>query len=187
MRHVFCALVFMFTICPQLSAQDRTKAAKECEFDGIGLDFTLQEFVKVHPHAINLATEKSQEMSISRMTVRGRDATAVVYSFLGQKMWSIGVLYDAETVRNLGGDKVVLKMLEEKLGKANNSKITDYPYRVNLKWSIKDASREINAESKREGVAVFFSDIKLKEQAKKLMDKIRKSSITFLGFLPPVF
>jgi len=107
------------------------KFARDFSFDKVKLGTPIKDFLKRYPKAEK--TDSDDKLKIELYTVPVPPATSCSYLFLDGNLYEMRLLYDVAATEEMGGWRVLIEKLIDKLGKveAGDFKQEEDPLKIN--------------------------------------------------------
>lgn len=178
MRKVPLLLLFLSVLTSVVNAQqnDVSRAAKDFAFHGVTLSTSIETFLRRYPKAAlrNEGCDKSANVVI--YGVMGEETGGATYSFVDGKLYEMDIIYDHEDLTRMGGYRVPLDKLVEKLGYASDGNEKDNS--ISATWDFPEVNRRIQcSEIGGTGCLIKVIDTQAAENVLR-----RKEKAANLGF-----
>lgn len=155
----------------------QVQAAREFAFEGVGLATDLKAFLDKYPTAERVVEEGMPDVGVKTYRVKElQTADSAQYVFLDDVLYQVTVFYEAERLKEMGGETIPLRKLVQKLGPQdkNSPGITRRSGEESFiaKWDFPDAKRRITFVATSQLTFVSIADIvKSQVVSQRITDK----------------
>lgn len=151
------------------------KFARDFSFDKVRLGTPLKDFLKRYPKAEK--TDSDAKLKIELYTVPVPPATSCSYLFLDGNLYEMRLLYDVATTEKMGGWKVIIDKLVDKLGKveADDLKHEKDPFKLDGIWRLGKVNRAIEFLVTEDMTKVEVTDLKALREINQRKKKAAKT------------
>jgi hypothetical protein len=151
------------------------KFARDFSFDKVKLGLPVKDFLKRYPKAKR--TDTDAKLKIELYTVPVPPATSCAYLFQDGSLYEMRLLYDVAATEKMGGWKVLIDKLVDKLGKVEpgDLKREENPAKLNGIWRLGKVDRAIEFVVTEELTKIEVTDLKALRELDQRKKKAAKT------------